>query len=338
MATAFLAFGLWVHHMFATGIPVLANSFFTAASMLIAIPSGVQIFCWTATIWGGRPRVTVPFLFVLGFVAVFLIGGLTGVMVASVPFDLQVHDTFFIVAHLHYVLLGGALFPLFGAFHYWFPKVTGRMLDERLGKLQFWLFFIGVNLTFFPMHQLGLDGMPRRVYTYLAATGWGELNLLASIGAAIIALSVIVFLMNVARSLRTGVMAADNPWGADTLEWGTSSPPPPYNFARLPVVQSRNPLWWPSGPAPVVTGLRSDVREVLVTTLLDAEPDHRHRQPVDSSWPFLAALATGVLFITLVYTPWGVAVGLVALIPALVAWGWPRGRELREQRSEERTG
>jgi cytochrome c oxidase subunit I+III len=337
VTTAFLSFGLWVHHMFATGIPQMANSFFTAASMMISIPTGVQFFCWLATIWAGRPRLTVPFLFVLGFFVVFLIGGLTGVMVASVPFDLQVHDTFFVVAHLHYVLLG-SVFPLFGAFYYWFPKFTGRMLDERLGKLQFWLFFVGVNLTFFPMHQLGFDGMPRRVYTYLADTGWGQLNLIASIGAGIIALSVVLFLVNVAKSLRGGALAGDNPWGAETLEWVTTSPPPPYNFANPPVVESRAPLWEHSAPAPVVTGLRTDVRQVLVTTLVDAEPDHLHRAPEDSSWPLWAALATGLLFITLVFTPWGVAIGLVALVPAMIGWGWPRGREHRKELMEERAG
>jgi cytochrome c oxidase subunit 1 len=336
VATAFLGFGLWVHHMFATGLPQLANSFFTAASMMIAIPSGVQIFCWIATIWGGRPRLEVPFLWVLGFVATFLIGGFTGVMVASVPFDTQVHDTFFIVAHLHYVLLGGAVFPLFGAFHYWFPKFTGRMLDAALGRLQFWLFLIGVNLTFFPMHQLGLDGMPRRVYTYLAATGWGSLNLLASIGAAVIAASVVVFLVNVARSLASGVMAPDNPWGADTLEWATASPPPPYNFANLPVVESRAPLWERSVPVPAVTGLATDQREVLVTTLLDAEPDHRHRHPPDTIWPFITALATAFLFITLVYTPWGAVAGTVAVFLAMLGWAWPRGADPDAQRAERR--
>jgi hypothetical protein len=204
--------------------------------------------------------------------------------------------------------------------------------------LQFWLFFIGVNLTFFPMHQLGLDGMPRRVYTYLAATGWGDLNLLASIGAGIIAVSVMLFLVNVARSLQRGVLASANPWGAESLEWATTSPPPPYNFANLPVVESRAPLWEHSEPAPVVTGLRTDLRQVLVTTLVDAEPDHLHREPEDSSWPLWAALATGLLFITLVYTPWGVAIGLVALVPAMVGWGWPRGREHRKELAEEQAG
>ncbi len=180
LSIGFLSFGLWVHHMFATGVPQLGQSFFTAASMMITIPSGIQIFCWIATIWSGRPRFSVPFLFVLGFVVLFVIGGVTGVMVASVSFDQQVHDTYFVVAHFHYVLIGGAVFPLLGAFYYWFPKMTGRMLDEGLGRWNFWLLFVGVNLTFFPMHQLGLEGMPRRVYTYLAGTGWGPLNLLAT--------------------------------------------------------------------------------------------------------------------------------------------------------------
>jgi heme/copper-type cytochrome/quinol oxidase subunit 1 len=169
VSTAFMGFGLWVHHMFATDVPQLGQSFFTAASMMIAIPSGVQIFCWIATLWAGRPRLQTPLLFVIGFFFVFVLGGLTGVMLAAVPLDLQVHDTFFVVAHFHYVLIGGAVFPLFGGLYYWFPKITGRMLSERVGIWNFWLLFVGSNLTFFPMHQLRLEGMPRRVYTYLAA-------------------------------------------------------------------------------------------------------------------------------------------------------------------------
>jgi cytochrome c oxidase subunit I+III len=335
VATGFLGFGLWVHHMFATGVPQLGQSFFTAASAMISIPSGVQIFCWIATIWAGRPRFEVPFLFVLGFVVLFIIGGFTGVMIASVPFDQQVHDTFFIVAHFHYVLIGGAVFPLFGAFYYWFPKFTGRLLDERLGRWNFWLLFLGVNLTFFPMHQLGFEGMPRRVYTYLAETGWGDLNLLASIGAAVVAVGVVVFLANVARSLAVGEVAGDNPWGADSLEWATSSPPPPYNFAFIPVVESRAPLWDRRDELPVVTGLRTDVRDVLITTMLDAEPDSRHRHPEPTVWPLLTAIATAVLFITLIFTPWGAVIGTVLLFFTLLGWAWPRGEEHREQVAEE---
>src|SRR5436190_3704263 len=180
VSTAFMGFGLWVHHMFATGLPELGSSFFTAASIVIAIPTGTQIFCWIATLWSGRITVATPLLWVLGFFVIFIIGGMTGVMVASVPLDAQLHDTFFVVAHLHYVLIGGAVFPLFGAFYYWFPKVTGRMLSPRLGSTSFWLFFLGFNLTFFPMHVLGLWGMPRRIYTYSPETGWGSLNLMAT--------------------------------------------------------------------------------------------------------------------------------------------------------------
>jgi cytochrome c oxidase subunit I+III len=225
IATGFIGFGLWVHHMFATDVPQLGQSFFTAASMMIALPSGVQIFCWMTTLWAGRPQVRTPLLFVLGFIVLFVFGGLSGVMLAAAPFDLQVHDTFFVVAHFHYVLIGGAVFPLFGGFYYWFPKVTGRCLHERLGQWNFWLLFIGFNLTFFPLHQLGLAGMPRRVYTYVPEMGWGGLNLLATIGAGVLAVGVALFLLNVWRSRRYGQLAGDNPWGAGTLEWATSSSP-----------------------------------------------------------------------------------------------------------------
>jgi cytochrome c oxidase subunit I+III len=326
VAIGFASFGLWVHHMFAMPLPQLGQSYFTAASMLIAIPSGVQIFCWIATVWTGRVRLTTSMLFCLGFIALFVIGGVTGVMVASVPFDLQVHDTFFVVAHFHYVLIGGAVFPLFGAIYYWFPKVAGRLLSERMGKWQFWLFFAGVNLTFFPMHQLGLQGMPRRIYTYLADTGWGPLNLLATIGAVIIFASMMLFLMNVVRTLRRGRDAlAENPWGGDTLEWSTASPPRPYSYEFVPVVEGRSALWQRSHPLPVVTGLRTDRREALITSVLDADPVSRHPEPVPTLWPFLAALGTGVAFIVLIFWPWGLVIGGIPVLAALFWWGWPKG-------------
>jgi cytochrome c oxidase subunit I+III len=336
VATGFLGFGLWVHHMFTTGLPRVAQSFFTAASMMIAIPNGVQIFCWLATIWGGRPKFKTPLLFILGFFFNFVIGGLTGVMLASVSLDQQVHDTFFVVAHFHYVLIGGAVFPLFGAFYYWFPKFTGRMMSERVGRWVFWLFFAGFNVTFFPMHQLGLKGMPRRVYTYLPEMGWGWLNLLATAGGVVLAAGILLFIIDAVRSLRAGERAGDNPWEAATLEWATSSPPPAYNFARIPTVAGRDALWDKREDQPVVTGVREDLREVLVTTTLDAEPDHKVLMPDPSIWPFVTAVATTGLFVGSIFTPWAVVVGGVPVTAALIAWFWPNREEHEEQLDAER--
>jgi len=324
VSTAFMGFGLWVHHMFATGLPQLGESFFTAASMMIAIPTGIQIFCWIATMWSGRVVVKTPMLWMLGFFAIFVAGGLTGVMLAAVPLNTQVHDTFFVVAHLHYVLIGGAVFPLFGAFYYWYPKITGRLLSERLGAWVFGCFFVGFNLTFFPMHLLGLDGMPRRVYTYPAAIGWGTLNLAATIGVLLMACGVVLFTIDAVRALRVGVTATDNPWGAGTLEWGTSSPPPHSNFLRPPTVAGREPLWDNPPDQPVIVGLRADVRDVLVTHVLDAEPDHRVEFPDSSIWPLITAIATTVLFIWSIFTPWGVVYGAVPVFVAMVGWFWPK--------------
>jgi cytochrome c oxidase subunit 1 len=325
--TGFLAFGLWVHHMFATGLPPLGNSFYTAASMMIAIPSGVQIFCWIATLWTGKPVITVPLLFVLGFFALFVIGGMTGVMVASVPLDLQVHDTYFVVAHFHYVLIGGAVFPLMGALYFWFPKFTGHMLSESLGRLQFWLFFIGFNVTFFPMHILGLMGMPRRVYTYPAGLGWDLPNMIASLGSWVIAGSVLVFAFNVFYALRAGRPAGNNPWGAPTLEWATSSPPPPYNFRDVPVVRSVTPLWPLNAHLEIMTGLARDKREALLTTSTDALPVTRWAMPDPSIWPLLSALALTVLFVWSIFSPWGVVWGAIPVAITMTVWFWPKRSE-----------
>lgn len=337
VATGFVSFGLWVHHMFTTGLPQLGQSFFTAASLMIAIPSGVQVFCWIATLWAGRPRFDTPLLFLLGFIVLFVLGGITGVMVSSIPFDLQAHDSYFIVAHLHYVQIGAFVFPLFAAFYFWFPKLTGRMLSESLGKVNFWLFFAGVNVTFFPMHFLGLMGMTRRVYTYAPETGWGPLNLLATAGAMMIAISVLVFLGNVAWSLKRGMAAGENPWGAHTLEWAVPSPPPPYNFAHIPVVQGLYPVWEQErqGPPPVVTGLSGTRREVLLTTVLDAAPDARHDHPGPTIWPLHAALAVGVTFIVAIFTPWGFVIGPLLLAVALIGWGWPQDPAESEEGPED---
>jgi cytochrome c oxidase subunit 1 len=321
IATAFFAFGLWVHHMFVTPIPELGQSLFTAASMTIAIPTGVQIFCWIATLWAGRPRITVAMLFLLGFVITFVNGGITGVMLASVSFDKQAHDTFFVVAHLHYVLLGGGIMPLFAAFYFWFPKVVGRMLGETLGKWQAWLFIIGVNVTFFPMHILGLEGMPRRIYTYLAPTGWGPLNLVATIGALTIAFSVLLFLINVFKSWRGGVGAGDNPWHSSGLEWATTSPPASYNFVFPLVVRDRHPLWATTVELEAMTGLRTDRREGLLTTSFDAHPDSRHVDPTESIWPAWLAGCMAVIFIGSIFSPYYVLGGIGLSLVGLYGWG-----------------
>jgi cytochrome c oxidase subunit I len=335
ISTGFIGFGLWVHHMFAAGLPRMGESFFTAATMMIVIPSGMQIFCWIATIWAGRPIFKTPFLFALGFFFVFILGGLTGVMQASVPLDLQVHDTYFVVAHFHYVLIGGAVFPIFGAFYYWFPKFAGRMLSERWGKLNFWLIFAGFNLAFFPMHQLGLKGMPRRVYTYPALAGWANLNLAATAGGILLELGVLVFIVNVFVSRRRGAVAGDNPWNASTLEWATTSPPPSYNFFRLPTVAGRDTLWVQPPDQPVIVGLRSDVRQVLVTEMLDAEPDHIEEFPKPSVWPLLTALSATGLFIASIFTPWAVVWGSIPVAIALIGWFWPTEKQKDERAPQE---
>lgn len=330
IAIGLLSFGLWVHHMFATGVPQLGEGFYTANSMLVTIPSGIQIFCFIATLMLGRPRFSTPLLFCIGFILVFVIGGLTGVIVASVPLDLQVHDSYFVVAHFHYVLIGGAVFPLLGAAYYWFPKFTGRMLNERIGRWQFWLALVSFNLAFFPMHLLGLWGMPRRVYTYPEGMGWSDTNLVVSIGAYLFVVSFLLFLWNVVRSLRHGAVAGDNPWGGSSLEWATASPPPPYNFARIPVVTHREPLWAEPEALPVATGLRTDQRELVVTTVAEARPETRETSPQPSVWPLLSAIAVTIFFIGSIFTPSAAIWGTPPIAVALIIWFWPKaGRRTR---------
>jgi cytochrome c oxidase subunit I len=325
IAVGFIGFGVWVHHMFVTPLPELGQGMFTASSLLITIPNGVQIFCWTATIWaaGRRLRLKTPILYVLAFFGVFILGGLTGVMLASVSLDTQAHDTYFVVAHLHYVLIGGAVFPLIGAFFYWYPKATGRMYSERLGGWSVALLFVGFNLTFYPMHHLGLGGMTRRIYTYQPETGWHWLNHWATGGAYLMGVGVLLVIINLWRSRTRGPLAGDNPWGGGTLEWATSSPPPRYNFMHPPSAQGREPVWENRPDAPVVTGLSSDKREMLCTTLLDAAPDHRHEMSADSIWPLVVAIGVSTGFIIGgVFFPHGIIAGVVIAGVGLGVWFW----------------
>jgi cytochrome c oxidase subunit 1 len=324
VATGILSFGLWVHHMFATGLPRVGYSFFTSASMSVSIPTGIQIFCWIATVWLGRPIFKVPMLYFIGFVFTFVIGGLSGVIIAAVPLDLQLHDTYFIVAHLHYVLIGGAVFPLLGAITYWYPKFTGRMMSEALGKVAFWMIFLGFQLAFFPMHIAGLMGMPRRVYTYPAGMGLELPNLLSSIGGFVVAGAVLVFVINMVLSIRRGPIAPPNPWDAPSLEWAASSPPRPYNFAHIPVVGSRSPLWDEREKLPVVHGLRVEERELLLTTVMSASPDIREPSAMPSPWPFVAAVATSAMFVCSIFSPWALVFGALPGGIALIAWFWPK--------------
>ncbi len=331
VTTMVLGFGVWVHHMFASGLPILSLSYFSAASMTIVVPSAVAVFAWVATIWTGRPVFTTAFLFFAGFILLFVIGGVSGFMTAAVPLDWQLTRTYFVVAHLHYVIIGINVFPVVGGIYYWFPKVTGRLMNETLGKWSFWVMFLGFNLAFFPMHILGIEGMPRRIYTYDSGLGWGTPNLIVTIGAFVFAVGILLFLINVLVSVKHGDRAGANPWDGASLEWSTSSPPPVYNFAVIPIVASRYPLWedrLDEGPerSSVGTGLLLDKgRETIGTTSLDAEPDVILKMPGDSYSPVLAALAmTGVFVCLLLHSWWGLAITSLLTLLIAIAWLWPQ--------------
>jgi cytochrome c oxidase subunit I len=243
VAIAFLSFAVWAHHMFAVGLGHLFDFFFAAASMTIAVPTGIKIFNWSATLYHGRIRFTTAMMFALAFIVMFTIGGLSGVSFAIVPLDWQLTDTYYLVAHIHYVLFGGAIFAIFAGVYYWFPKMSGRMMSERIGRWHFWVTFAGFNLTFGVQHVLGMMGMPRRVFTYPPLPGFELLNLISTIGAFVLLASVLLFLWNLCESFMHGRAAGDNPWDAWTLEWATTSPPPPDNFTLVPPVRGRRPLW-----------------------------------------------------------------------------------------------
>jgi cytochrome c oxidase subunit I+III len=328
IATGFFSFGLWVHHMFTTGIPALSLAFFSAASMAVAIPSGIQVFSWIATMAAGRQRIrmTTPTLFIFGFLFIFVLGGLTGVMVAMVPFDFQVHDTYFVVAHFHYVLVGGMVFPLFAVFYYWMPMASRNMLSERTGRWVFWLMFIGFNVTFFPMHITGLQGMPRRVWTYPSEFGWDTLNLVSTIGSYILAAGVLLFVIDLLRCFRPG-SGPENPWGAGTLEW---LPNDIYSTRSIPYVTSREPLWdrpelaeEVRAGAHFLPGAPTGGRETIVTSPIDAKPQYIIQMPGAGWTPFLAAVFTAAFFLLLTIKLVIVAAicGVLAVAFCLI-WVW----------------
>ena len=297
--TMVLGFGVWLHHMFATGLPSIALSFFSAVSLLIAIPSAVSVFAWLATIRTGRPVYSTAFLFFCGFIVVFVIGGVSGFMTGAVPVDWELTDTYFIVGHIHYVLIGWNLFAVMGAIYFWFPKMTGRLPNEGLGRWNFWTMFVGFNVGFFPMHISGLMGMPRRIYAYPDTMGWDILNLITTLGSYIFAIGFLLFLVNVVVSLKRGAAAGNNPWDAPTLEWATSSPPPPYNFVVIATVATRHPLWEDrlgseTARSCISRGMALEHgRETLATSALDAQPRATLCQPRSSSSRWASAAAAG---------------------------------------------
>ncbi len=339
VTVGFISFGVWVHHMFATGLPPLAMAFFSGASFIIVIPSGIQFFAWIATMWRGAVRLTTPMLFAIGFLLIFLLGGITGVMVAVLPFDWQVTDSYFVVAHFHYVLNGAVVFPIFAAIYYWLPKMTGRQLSERLGKLSFWVMFVGFNITFFPMHILGFLGMPRRIYTYNDGLGWGGLNAMVSAGSAVFGLGTAITLVNWALSLHRREPVPDDPWEADSLEWATSSPPPHYNFAAIPLVAGRHPLWdqqpmpfASSGEEDETRGLGAEgalTRETPITSGLDNRPEGNLTIPDETYLPFVLAVGLAIMFVGFLVSAAVVAAAGVALaVFGAVWWTWRTDEDL----------
>jgi cytochrome c oxidase subunit I+III len=331
---AFIGFGVWAHHMFAVGLATIATVYFAAASLIIVIPSGIQLFAWITTIVTGRPRFQTPLLWIVGFIVLFMLGGLTGVMFAAIPFDQQLTDTYFVVAHFHYVIFGAAVFPILGGMYYWFPKVTGRMYDERAGKISFWLSFLGMNLTFFPMHILGLEGMPRRQYTYPGGLGWTGLNLLESIGAYILAVGLLLVVVNLAVSFFRGAPAGNDPFGGDTLEWSTTSPPPHYNYPVIPKVTSPYPMWDAEDREEDTRKLdRGELvleegHETPASTVLDAEWDEILDMPSESWTPITLAVALAATFTMLLlqhYVTAAAFAGIAFLV--LGSWHWREPQE-----------
>lgn len=333
IAIAFLSFGLWVHHMYATGIPHLAQSFFSVASMLVSVPMGILVFSWLATLLTGRPTFRLPMLWLFGFLVIFVAGGLTGVMVALAPFDWQVHDTHFVVAHLHYVLVGGMLFPLMAGLYYWLPHFSGRLPSGALGRWGFWLTFAGFNGTFLIMHWTGLLGMSRRVYTYKSGVGWDLPNLISSISGFVLAAGTLMVVLDLILHFRSGRVAGTNPWRADTLEWATSLPPTTYNFLSLPRLNTRHPLWdFPDLPRTIPEGhhglarIDRGRRETWGSGAVSGEVKEIIHLPGNTWLPFLAAAVLALVCLSLLTRLYPVA-GLASLVTLalLLRWSWENG-------------
>lgn len=338
VGTGFLSFGLWVHHMFTTGLPQISLAFFSAASEAVAIPTGVQIFVFLATMLAGRVIFSVPMLFGTGGIAIFVVGGLTGVMVALVPFDWQAHDSYFIVAHLHYVLIGGMLFPLVAGIYYYYPLINARMLSMRLGRIAFWLMFTGFNIAFFPMHLTGLRGMPRRVFTYPDGMGWNWLNLVSTIGAFVFALGVLLVVIDVVRPKQRQPRSEQNPWNAGTLEW-INEPEENWGIRSIPVIEVRYPLWDQKGLAEKTNAgayylgsAKENRRETLITSVLDAHPLQCQRVATPSVIPIVSATLLGGVFVALTFEQWIIALLFgVGALAAIIWWLWSGTGEVPEK-------
>jgi cytochrome c oxidase subunit I+III len=327
LLVAFLGFGVWAHHMFAVGLATLVTVYFAAASLIIVIPSAIQIFAWITTILTGTPEFKTPLLWIVGFIVFFIVGGLSGITVAAIPFDQQVNASYYIVAHFHFVIFGGAVFPILGGMYYWFPKVTGRMYFERAGQASFWLSFVGTWVTFFPMHIVGIDGMPRRIYTYPASSGWALLNAIESIGAYILAAGLLLVIVNLAISLIRGERIGSDPWGGDTLEWSTGSPPPAYNYAVIPTVSSAYPMWDERDREHDCRrlergqGVLAGGHHTPASTAQDAELDEVLAMPPHSMWPPLVGVVLFVGFVMLLLEHFVIAAGVGGLLVfLLICW------------------
>jgi cytochrome c oxidase subunit 1/cytochrome c oxidase subunit I+III len=327
LLVVFIGFGVWAHHMFATGMSTVSLTFFAAATAMVVIPSTIQVFAWCMSFLTGSAEFRTPLLFIAGFIFMFVAGGLTGIMFVAIPFDQQVTDTYFVVAHFHYIIFGAAVFPIFGGLYYWFPKVTGRMYFERPGQISFWVIFVGTNLLFFPMHIVGLLGMPRRVYTYEDGLGWSAYNAAETVGAFITTAGILLLLGNLVVSYRRGARAGPDPWHAPTLEWTTSSPPPDFNFAVIPAVRSAYPNWDERDRAEDRRRLQHGIlvldqgHEQVATSPADGELAEVVEMPHESPWPVVLAVAVTLGFTMLVLQKfWAAAfmAGICALV--LVAW------------------